>query len=171
MWRFMGAVVEPICVDLRLFSPTSTAEYYRHGMPLREHLDLGVCAVTYHQHGRGFPSLARMTGARKEAIYMKPGPIVIATSLLLGVTLWTLPTASACIWTWACNDRGGHCRQIPVCDTTPEVAALRPLKIAPLPSPTTPPVPTPAIPLIGPPSCVPRYLCSGGICAWNTDCE
>ena len=59
---------------------------------------------------------------------MKPGLIVIATSLLVGVTLWTSPTASACVWTWACNDRGGHCRQIPVCDTTPEVAALRPLR-------------------------------------------
>jgi hypothetical protein len=169
--RVVGAVVDPIRVDLGLFPPSRTAEYYRYGVRWRENLYVRVCAVTYHQLSRGFPSLARLTGARKEPIYMKPGRRVIATSLLVGITLWTLPAASACIWTWDCNSRGGHCRQIPVCDTTPGGTPLRPLEMAPLPSPTTRPVPTPAIPLIGPHSCVPQYLCSGGICAWNTECE
>ncbi len=76
-----------------------------------------------------------------------------------------------CVWQFEC-DRSGNCRQVPICDSTLDIAPIRPLAVPPIVLPPVAPIPRPVVPPIGTSSCRQAYLCNSmGQCGFQTVCN
>jgi hypothetical protein len=96
---------------------------------------------------------------------------IVTVPILVAITLLPLPVDAACQWRWDCTGGVGACRQVPVCDNSFDVVPPRPPEVAPIPTPSVRPVPTPTVPPVGASSCMPRYMCRGANCTWETICR
>ena len=78
---------------------------------------------------------------------------------------------ATCNWDWVCNG-AGQCKQVPICDSTLDIAPPRPPSIPPIAPPRVQPIPRPTLPPIGTSRCdqVQRQR-RNGTWYWDTVCQ
>ena len=90
---------------------------------------------------------------------------------LLMIVTGAASAQARCIWQFECNSVG-NCRQVPICDSTLDIAPIRPLAVPPIVLPPVAPIPRLVVPPIGTSSCRQAYLCNSvGQCSFQTVCN
>ncbi len=78
---------------------------------------------------------------------------------------------AGCIWRFEC-DQAGNCRQVPICDSTLDIAPIKPPAIAPIVLTPIAPISRPVLPPLGTSSCRQAYICNNwGQCGFQTVCQ
>jgi hypothetical protein len=95
--------------------------------------------------------------------------LIVLLGAFVATTAIPVDTQAGCVWKWDCSS--GTCQQIPVCDSTLDIAPPRPPQVAPIPAPTIRPIQRPTVPPVGTRLCTQRYICSGLSCSWQTICR